>query len=373
MRVISIISKYIVGLIFTFSGFVKCVDPLGTAYKISDYLVKFDLSNLTDYSLLFSILMCGLELLVGLMLLSNIGIKIATWLSLIFMVFYTPLTLYLAIYNPVTDCGCFGDALIITNWQTFLKNVILIILTIIIVIFRNNFTELFSPKFRYLFLLLLILIAFGFEYLSLNRLPIMDFRPYKIGVNIQQSMETPEGAPQDIREFIFTYQKDGKTADFTINNLPNSDDWTFISRKEKVISLGYEPPIHNFNITTMDGFDITNEILNSGYVCLLIAYDLSKSTNDHQEDINTLANIMLQSGYRFICLTSSGLDEITSFKQVYNPPYEFCTTDPITLKTIIRSNPGLLIMKKGTIMNKWHHKHLPSPGELSSEIQTVEY
>lgn len=372
MSIVRFISKLIIGLIFTFSGFVKCVDPMGTAYKINDYLIEFGLGDFVEYSLIISVLMCGLELLIGLMLLSNTSIKIAAWFSLIFMAFYTPLTLYLAIYNPVTDCGCFGDALIITNWQTFFKNVILIILAIILFTNRKQFTELFSPKYRYLFLLFLTLIIFGFELYSLNRLPIMDFRPYKVGVNIQEGMEIPEGAAEDIRDFIFTYEKDGKTAEFTLNNIP-TDEWTFVSREENVISVGYEPPIHNFNITTLDGFDITDEILNSGFVCLLIAYDLPKSAKYHQEDINTLANIMLQSGYRFLCLTSSGQDEISLFKEEHNPPYEFCTTDPITLKTIIRSNPGLMIMKNGTIMNKWHHKHLPSPGELSSEIQTVEY
>ncbi|MCK5821656.1 MAG: DoxX family protein [Bacteroidales bacterium] len=373
MRVVSIISKLIIGLVFTFSGFVKCVDPLGTAYKINDYLVEFGLNSLTEHSLLLSVLMCGIELLIGLMLLSNTSIKISAWLSLIFLIVYTPLTLYLAIFNPVTDCGCFGDALIITNWQTFFKNVILIILAIILVFRLSDFTELFSPKYRYLFLLFLAIIVFGFELFSLNRLPIMDFRPYKVGENIQEGMEIPEGAPQDIREFIFTYEKDGKTDEFTIDNLPSDDGWTFVSREEEVISVGYEPPIHNFNITTMDGFDITDEILSSGYVCLLIAYNLSESVSKHQDDINTLANIMLQSGYRFICLTSSGQNEISSFEYEHQTPYEFCTADPTTLKTIVRSNPGLLIMKNGTIMNKWHHKHLPSPGELSSEIQTVEY
>jgi len=373
MRIVSFISKLIVGLIFTFSGFVKCVDPIGTSYKISDYLVEFGLSSLAEYSLLFSVLMCGIEMLIGLMLLTNIQSRWAAWLSLAFMIVYTPLTLYLAIFNPVTDCGCFGDAIIISNWQTFFKNVVLIILTILLVVYHKDTSELFGRIFRYSFLLLLAVIIFGFEMYSLNRLPIMDFRPYKIGANIQEGMEIPEGAPLDEREYIFIYEKNGRTAEFKIDNLPKDKGWTFVSREETVISEGYEPPIHNFNITSMQGFDITDNVLSSGYVCLLIAYDLNKSVDNNQNEINTLANIMLQSGYKFICLTSSGHDEILYFKEEYNIPYEFCTTDPTTLKTIIRSNPGLLIMKNGTIMNKWHHKHLPTPGELSREIQTVEY
>ncbi len=372
MGIVRIISRLIVGLVFTFSGFVKCIDPLGTAYKINDYLDHFELDGLMDYSLILAILMCGVELLIGLMLLSKSQFRLAAWLSLIFMAFYTPLTLYLALFNPVTDCGCFGDALVITNWQTFFKNLILVILAIIIFVYRKDYGELFSPIYRFGFTLLLVVLVFGFELFSLDRLPIIDFRPYKIGVNIQEGMEVPEDAPQGVTEHIFTYEKDGQKAEFNINNIP-TEGWTYVDRKDIIISEGYEPPIHDFSITTLSSIDITDEVLNSGYVCLLIAYDLNESDTTFLSTINKLASIVQETGNRFIGLTGSGPGEINNFREKYQTAFEFCTTDKTALKTIIRSNPGLLIMKNGTILNKWHVNHLPTIEELLSEIQLVEF
>lgn len=374
MKILRIISKLIIGLVFTFSGFVKCVDPLGTAYKINDYLLDFNLMNLTDFALTISIIMCGLELLIGLMLLTNVKVIWASWMALLFMIFYTPLTLYIAIFNPVSDCGCFGDALIISNWATFLKNIVLLILVLILFIYRKKYRELFNPFVRYLALIVLALIVFGFEYYSLNRLPVIDFRPYSIGVNIQESMEVPPDAPQPVIESVFIYERNGVQEEFTLNNLPNQNaGWVFVDRKDKVLVEGYEPPIHDFSISTLDGWDITEEVLNDGYVGLLIAYDLHKASEKNMAEINMLASLMQDAGHRFICLTSSSSDEIDRFKARTQADYQFCVTDPTTLKTIIRSNPGLMLIKNGTILHKWHHKHLPSIKELDQNIQVVEY
>lgn len=371
MRLLRVFSKIVLGLVFTFSGFVKCVDPLGTAYKINDYLISFELPNLTQYALVLSFIMCGLELLIGLMLLTNTKINWAALMALVFMLVYTPLTLYLAIFNPVTDCGCFGDALIITNWQTFFKNVILLILALVLFVFRKDFNELFRPGLRIVFLFLLAGLIFGFEMFSINHLPILDFRPYKVGNNIQEGMIIPEGAAEEVIESVFIYEKDGQTREFLLNEIP--EGWNFVDRKDKVLVKGYEPPIHNFNITDLYGEDITDEVLSSNYVALLIAYDLDKTDPTHMEEINYLAEDFDSRGHRFICLTSSGPEKIAEFQQEYQTKFSFCTMDQVTLKTIIRSNPGLMLIKNGTILNKWHHKHLPSIGELSYDIQTVEY
>lgn len=373
MRFLQIISKLIVGLVFTFSGFVKCIDPLGTAYKITDYLDAWGMGSFSDLSLTLSIIMCGVELLIGLMLIFNTKVKIAAWVALIFMVFYTPLTLYLAIANPVSDCGCFGDALILTNWQTFFKNLVLIGFTLVLFIYRKTYTDLFNPILGWILLLVFAILVFGFEILSLNRLPIKDFRPYKIGVNIQESMEVPEGAAQEIVESIFIYEKDGQSREFTLDNLPD-ETWTFVDRKDNRITKGYEPPIHDFSISTLDGYDITDQILNSEWVGLIVKYDLNKTNNVNQEELNSLAAYMMARGIKVICLTSTVNEEkLNNYITNNGVPYEFCIADPITLKTIIRSNPGFLLIKNGTILNKWHHRHLPSIKELDNEIQVVEY
>lgn len=374
MKLFRFISKLIVGLVFTFSGFVKCLDPLGTAYKINDYLVAFELTQFTDLAVVLSVLMCGLELLIGIMLLFHIKINWAAWAALVFMIIYTPLTLYIAIFNPVTDCGCFGDALILSNWDTFFKNVILIALTLVLFLGRKTYTELFNPFVRYIAFLVLMLGVFGFEWYSLNRLPIMDFRPYAIGVNIPESMIIPEDAPETVIESVFIYERNGTRKEFTLNNLPSAEaGWVFVDRIDQVISEGYEPPIHDFSMTTNGGQDITWEVLNGGYVGLLVAYDLNEASTKNMLRINMLATLMQDAGHRFICLTASPPETIDRFRAVNQTVFEYANTDPTTLKTIIRSNPGLVLIKNGTILNKWHHKHLPTIEELDRNIQIVEY
>ncbi|MCD6345877.1 MAG: DoxX family protein [Bacteroidales bacterium] len=373
MKFISIISRLVVGMVFTFSGFVKCIDPLGTAYKISDYFLAFNLDGLTNISLVLSISLSAIELLIGLMLLFNTITRVTAWISLIFMLFYTPLTFYLVLTNPVSDCGCFGDAIILTNWQTFLKNLLLIIFVIILFINRNLFNELFAPRFRYIFLLILMFLSFGFGIWSYNHIPVIDFRPFKIGNNIQEGMVAPAGSEKEIYESTFYYKKDGKTQAFTIDNLPTTNGWEFVDRKDRLLQKGYVPPIHNFNITSLDGIDVTDKVLNSNYTFLLIAYDLEHSKITHQTEINDLAEYLLVSGYDFMCITSASDEQIQDFQIKTNAPYPFFRMDPVTLKTIIRSNPGLVMLKRGTILNKWHHKHLPTAGKLNSEIQTVVY
>ena len=373
MSIIRYVSRLLVGLVFTFSGFVKCIDPLGTAYKISDYLVEFGLNGLTDLSLTLSILLCGIELVIGLMLLTNTLVRWAAWMSLIFMLFYTPLTLFLAIANPISDCGCFGDAIILSNWQTFLKNIELIIFVILLFIDRDKYQELFAPRYRYFFLVFLIFISIGFEIWSINHLPIIDFRPYKIGNNINEGMEIPPGEKNEIYESTFYYKKDGKTQEFTINNIPTTSGWEYVDRKDKLIQKGYEPPIHNFSIISLEGEDITEPILRYNYTFLLIAHDLDKANISHQTEINELAEFLLVSGYDFLCITAASNKQIDNFRLITNAPYPFYRMDPVTLKTIVRSNPGLIMIKRGTILNKWHHKHLPSLGALNSELQSVVY
>ena len=254
------ISRLIVGLIFTFSGFVKCVDPLGTAIKFGDYFGAFELDFLLPLALPAAVLMCAVELSIGLMLIFNIKVPWAAWMSVIFMAAFTPITLILAIDNPVSDCGCFGDALILTNWQTFYKNIAIDVFVIILFINRNKYKELFSKPKRIMATFVVFIAVIGFEIFSLNRLPIIDFRPYKIGVNIPEGMTIPEGAQEPVYETTLIYQKDGVKKEFTVDNYPQGDDWEWVSTDSKEIEKGYEPPIHDFSINLEDG-DYTDIIL----------------------------------------------------------------------------------------------------------------
>ncbi|TSA38787.1 MAG: DoxX family membrane protein [Porphyromonadaceae bacterium] len=355
---IKIISKIIIAVVFIFSGFVKCVDPTGTAIKMEEYLLAFGIDFMIPLSLGLSILMCGAEMLVGIMLLLNLKIKWAIWITIALMVFYTPLTLWLAISNKVTDCGCFGDALVLTNWQTFLKNVVLDVFIVVLFINRGNFKNLFKPVFQTAAAVGFALLVTGFEFYNLNHLPVIDFMPYKIGANIPAGMIIPDDAPQAIYKIIFCYEKNGTRKSFTDKNLPDST-WKFVKRKDRRIQKDYSPPIHDFSIITPDNLDVTNKILSDpGYSYLLIISNFQKANLSHFDEINRIAESAVSKGYGFYALTSSVPEEHELFKEKVKASYPIYLMDETTLKTMIRSNPGLILIKNGTIIGKWHYKQL---------------
>lgn len=366
MGILKFVSKLIVSLVFIFSGFVKIIDPLGTAYKLEDYFIPFGLEFLLPLTLVISFIMCGLEFLIGITLLLNIKVPSGSWIALIFMIIFTPVTLILAIFNPVQDCGCFGDAIILSNWETFLKNVILSIFVVILFFNRKDYTTIFSGGLQWFFLIVLCALTLGFELFNYRHLPMMDFRPYKVGNNIPDLMQyTDDYNP----EIVLIYKnKAGKTAEFSIDNLPDEKEWTFVDQKS--VKEPPEPPIHDFNIVDSNGNDITDYILESGnFTFLLISENLTESSIKYQTEINSIANYCTENRYDFLCLTSSLNDEIQRFRAKTAAPYEFYFTDRIPLKTIIRSNPGLVLIKNGTIISKWHNNDLPDLEDLENRFK----
>jgi uncharacterized membrane protein YphA (DoxX/SURF4 family) len=359
-EIIKVISKIIVAIVFIFSGFVKCVDPTGTAIKLEEYLVVFGMDFLIPLSLTLSVIMCGIELLVGIMLLINLKIKWAIWMAIALMVFYTPLTLWLALTNKVTDCGCFGDALVLTNWQTFFKNVVLDLFIIVLYIFRNRYKDIFKPNHQITISLGITLVVFGFEFYNLTHLPVIDFMPYKVGANIPQSMIVPEGAPTNVYKMTLFYEKDGKVKKFNQDNYPQNDTtWKFVDSKSKLVKQGYVAPIHDFNILATDGQDITDVVLyDEGYSLFLIYHSLKKANLQNIDEINRVVDQAITKGYKVYGLTSSLPEEFEAFREKSKATYPIYMMDGITLKTMVRSNPGLLLMKNGTVLGKWHHKQV---------------
>lgn len=375
MKTLNNISRFIVGIVFIFSGFVKAIDPLGSTYKFVDYFEAFGLDSLSGVALPLAILLSSIEFVIGFSLLFATRKKLISWVLLVFMSFFTILTLILAIYNPVTDCGCFGDAIIMTNWETFWKNVFLMIFTIILFINRDKYEISWNVKSQWSFMMIPLLFSVLLSVYCYNNLPIIDFRPYHVGTFIPEKMIIPEDAPRAEYETKLIYQKNGVKKEFTMENLPDST-WEWVSTENIQISEGYVPPIHDFTISTPLGNDITEIILNDNkFTFLLIAYDLKKTSTKNMEKINQLAEFAQESGNcNFICLTSSLESEIESFKQNTNAPFMFFNTDEITLKTIIRSNPGIVLLKKGTILGKWHHNNTPSIEEIKENfINNPEY
>jgi hypothetical protein len=283
----------------------------------------------------------------------------------------TPLTLYLALKNPVTDCGCFGDALIITNWQTFYKNIFLLAAALVVFFEYKRITPFYSKKSKFPVFLFSYLFILGVSFYCYTYLPILDFRPYKIGANIPELMLIPDGAPEDEFETALVYSKDGVKQEFSIKDYPKGDTtWTYVDTRVKLIKKGYEPPIHDFIITGEGGDDITEDVLtNNSYTFLLIAHKLEEANDSRIDRINEIYDYSIQNNYGFYCLTSSSPNEIKEWKENTGAEYPFCTMDDIALKTIIRSNPGLLLIKEGRIINKWSDLRIPEESALEQALE----
>jgi len=366
LQILLIVSRFIVGLAFIFSGFVKGVDPMGSAYKFSDYFNAFNLGFLDPLAVVLAIVLAAAEFLIGVSLIFSFRFRLGAWAVAIFMVFFTVLTLILALTNPVSDCGCFGDAIILTNWQTFLKNVILLPFVFIVFFYRKEQAEPW-PAFYSLGGLL----VFGFLFLVLEaqayrHLPQMDFRPYSLGTHIPDKITIPEGAPQDEYQTLLYYEKDGNIQEFTEENFPWEDTaWTYVNTKNSLISKGYEPPIHDFTIVDEYENDITNDILaDEGFSFLLVTTHIGKADREALIYADELASWSVASGHSFYCMTSSVEGEIFRAREEMNIGFGIYATDEITLKTIIRSNPGLLLIKNGTILGKWHYNDFPAIEEM---------
>ena len=379
LRILTIISRVLTGFVFIFSGFVKAVDPLGSNYKFIDYFDAFNLPWLEPVALPLAFVLSGLEFTIGICLVLFIHNRLANWGAFLFMLFFTPLTLWLALSDPVQDCGCFGDAVILTNWQTFYKNVIILLLVSFSFFNRNSFAPWLKIPTEWILSVWVAILITLFSFYNLEHLPIMDFRPYKVGTHIPDKMIIPKGAPVNEYEQYFTLLDTVSGKQISIENKIYVKDsiywgkstvWKFISSSEpELIKKGYQPLIHDFTITSLKGYEITGEVLcDTGYYFILVAYDLKKSKIKNQKNINTIYEQAKNDGYEFICLTSVSSDMIDVFKKSNNAQYDFYTTDPITLKTIIRSNPGLVLLHKGTILAKWHSNDIPEYNEIKKQF-----
>lgn len=376
MRLVKNLCRIIVGIVFIYSGFVKGIDPLGSDYKFTDYFNAFGMGWMNATTLFFSFALSLVEFLIGIALLFNLWVSRMAWGSLLFMAFFTPLTLVLALTNPVSDCGCFGDAMILTNWQTFWKNIILLLLAIMIFMYRKEYKSSLPLVGQFSFL---ALAGAGMLCLSVycyRHLPVLDFRPYAVGKNITEGMRLPEGAEPDQYEVTLKYKnkQTGEVQSFTEENYPWQDtlNWEYESSSERLVKKGYITPIHDLVIEHPTLGNITEEILeDDNHTILAVAYNLTQSDVQYQPAINRLAEYAQEKEIRFYGLTSSSERDIETYKKRYHVPYEFCTADEIQLKTMIRSNPGVIILREGTILDKWAGKDVPDVKELQDTDLTA--
>ena len=371
LKMIVNLCRIIVAVTFIFSGFVKAIDPIGTQYKLQDYLGAIGMAGiLPNWTLLaVAVFLAAIEFCIGIFLLFAIQRRLISKLTVAFMAFMTMVTVWIVVADPVKDCGCFGDALHLTNTETLIKNIVLLVCSLAIMYRPLAMFRFVSKSNQWIvtnYTIVFILVSSG---LSLYYLPIFDFRPYHIGVNIPRGMEIPKGAKLPQFKTTFIMEKNGQRKEFTLDNYPDAS-WKFIDSKTVQTSEGYIPPIHDFSITdNKTGLDLTNSVLShKGYTFLLIAPHLETADDSNFGDIDRLYEYAQSYDIPFYCLTASTAKAIKRWIDLTGAEYPFCITDEAVLKTIIRSNPGLLLLKDGTIINKWSHNNLPNEAKLSRPI-----
>ncbi|MCM4173415.1 DoxX family protein [Arenibacter sp. TNZ] len=359
MKYIVALCRIIVGFLFIISGLIKLNDPVGFSFKLEEYFSPgvLDLGFLMPYALGISIFVVILEVLLGVMLLIGFRVKFTLWSLLLMIVFFTFLTFYSAYFNKVTDCGCFGDAIKLTPWESFTKDIILLALIIILFLGAKFIKSPFGDKGQRLIVGVGLLVSTIFAYYVLKHLPVIDFRPYKIGANIEEGMSVPENAPVAIFDYSWKFSVDGEEKVVVTNGDYPTVDGEFIGVDTKEIQKGYEPPIHDFAIER-EGEDFTASMLQEPKLVMVIAYDLAKSQYSVFSEVKTVTDKAIKNGYKVIGMSASGPEYTQKMKKEYQLGFDFYFTDETTLKTIVRSNPGVLVLENGTIIQKVHYNDL---------------
>ncbi|MEX8548043.1 MAG: BT_3928 family protein [Mucilaginibacter sp.] len=363
-----------VGLLFIFSGLIKANDPLGFSYKLVEYFEVFHLTFLNGLALALAIFLCALEMLFGFALLIGARGKQVAWGLLLLIVFFTFLTFYSAAFKVVQSCGCFGDAIPLTPWQSFGKDLVLLLLIVFIFLNRNLIQPLSNKKTENVMLLLATIFSFGVGIYTYNFLPVIDFLPYKVGANLPDEMKIPENAVPDEYEITYNLQNK-KTGDkrsitnkeYLKSGIWKDNNWEITGEPTSVlIKKGFEAKIKDLNISDAQGNDYTKELLNNPfYNLIVVAYNLDETNSDAINKINALSlNLTQNFNVRTVLLTSNSAQDAEAFSKAHKLFMEIFYADGVPLKTMVRANPGVLLLKNGTVIGKWHYHNLPGYDEL---------
>jgi len=358
MKILRTSFRILVGLVFVFSGFVKGIDPLGTVYRMEDYFIVFNIPAFIPFSLYLTIFLCVLEFSLGISLLFNLWIRKTVWLLVPMMMFFTILTFFDAVYNLVPDCGCFGDALKITNLQTFLKNIVLMAFVLAVFAWRKKYRSLFPPWGVYTSLLITVLAFSSLSIQSYRHLPLIDFMAWKVGNRVNKTEALPV-------TFYVTYKnkKTGAEKEYISPNYPWNDsvwlaDWIFTS--QRVVDPNKNQGLA-LRVEDQHGTDYTSNILdNPDYQFILVSYDLNKANKAGFHKILPFCKSAIRDGNSFICLTNSLPGEIKKFRMDNGTAFDYYNSDEVVLKTMVRSNPGLILLKDGVVLAKWGFRDFPS-------------
>ena len=355
MKLLVGFSRILVGVLFIFSGFIKLNDPLGFSYKLQEYFSPevLGLDVLVPFSLVIAIVLVVFELVVGIMLLIGYLPKFTVWSLLLMIVFFTFLTFYSAYFNKVTDCGCFGDAIPLTPWQSFIKDLILLFFILILFFNRKYITPVFNPISHRWIIFLSFMLSFWFCYHVLMHLPVFDFRAYKIGNNIEELMQVPEDAQKAVYEYEWTFKQNGEEIKVLTDGTYPNQEGEFIGVETTMIEEGYVPPIQDFQIE-VNGENITDEILSAEKLFMVVAYDLAHTEQEGFKAIHDLAEEAEENAYKVVGLTASNEEDQQKIRDKFNLDFEFYQVDKKTLQTMVRANPGIMVLENATITQKKH-------------------
>jgi len=417
MQKLNNIARTIVGALFIISGLIKANDAVGFSFKLHDYFAPdvLDIPFLLEYTYPLAVFICISEIMLGLSVLVGAKMRLTAWSLLFMILFFDGLTFYSAYFNKVTDCGCFGDAIKLTPWESFSKDVVLSALIFIIFAFRDKvkyqtkaenskmlplallLIGLFSyfmldwllPVYFTLALFLLVslvnnfvlkekrewtlaaltlITCFAFSYHTYSHLPARDYRPYAVGKNIATDMVLPEDAKVDIYEDVWMYEVDGLVNEYSTEDQPwTIEGATFVDRETKLIFEGDHPPIHDFSIESDALGDITDSVLTASNAILFVMYDLTKSDIDALKEVELLINSLSEEDVTITAMSATTEAQMLRVKEESDVSFSFYFTDETTLKTIIRSNPGMLWLQEGTIVGKWHYNDFPSSEDLINQ------
>lgn len=366
MSILRTVSRYLIGIVFVFSGFVKGLDPMGTVFRIEDYFIAYGMDWAMPLALPFTVVLCTLEFSIGVSLLLNFRTDITRWVLLGIMIAFTIMTFFDAIYEPVPDCGCFGDAIIISNWQTFFKNLFLLILALIIFFTHKLANPAYSFRTQNILAITTILLFAGFTVYSDNRLPIIDFLPWKEGRDM-----VPDNPGQPVTYLIYQNKSTGEETKFLSRDLPWQDtvwmsQWEFVDTE---IDDSHVKRGHELQVLDSTGMDVTDfYIANPSYQFILVAYDLEKASQKALREMVPFYEEASGDQVSFVMFTGSLEEEVDAFRQQTGAQFEIYSADDIALKTMIRSNPGLILMKDGRILEKWHFHFFPEYEEVKHQF-----
>jgi len=375
MKAISIgFSRFFVGFLFIFSGLIKANDPLGFGYKLQEYFEVFHLTFFNDYVTAIAIFLCGLEIILGAALLLGLFVRQVIWGLLGLIVFFTFLTFYSAFFEVVTSCGCFGDAIPLTPWQSFGKDLILLAFILILFIYRAEIKSIVPLKIQNFILATCILLSFGVGIYTYRNLPVIDFLPYKVGANVPELMKIPPGAPQDEYEIVYQL-KNKQTGEvkkmtdkaYLKEEIWKDTNWEITGEPEsKLLKKGFEPKIKDLKISNAAGEDLTSTVIeHSAYQFLIIAYDLDKTDLQAFKSLNELTAKAAQCfQIASLVLTASSIDQAEQLKKNLSINMPFFFADAIPLKSMVRANPGIILIKNGIIIDKWHYQNMPAYEDL---------